>query len=202
MTQAQQADPALERIVWVLAAAVAALIVREAWQLIRDRRERRTRDRLILTALAREVFIVRSTAGAIINDINRERTLLAQKGHWRLKPLLRLPTSIYDIVRERIPRALLEESDGLAQLIGLQMHCDFMNRLADEHQRWKSPSARGQDDQLEVIVQFHTSLGEAVTAVVDRATRMLETLEGVADKVGGLDLTKVDPPAETAPPAT
>lgn len=87
-------DTALERIAWVLAAAVAALIVREIWQALRDRSQQRTRDRLILIALAREVFIIRATAATIVHDINRKRALMNGKARWRLKPLLTLPASI------------------------------------------------------------------------------------------------------------
>lgn len=180
----------------MLAAAVLALVVREVWQLIRDRREGRQRDRLILTAVAREVFVVRATADAIIKDINRERMILAEKAKWRLKPLLRLPTSIYDVLRERIPKALLEEDDGLAQVIALQAQCDFMNKLAEEQQRWKSPAARGQEDQLEVIVQFHGPLGETISSIAERCGHLLSTLERAGEKVGGLDVKRVQEPTQ------
>jgi len=108
---------------------------------------------------------------AIVHDINRERTLLTQTGRWRLKPFMTLPTSIYELAKDHIPRALLEEEDGFVQLISLQTQCAFMNTLAEEQRRWKAPDARGQPDQLEVIVQFHAPLGEAITAVIDRCNR-------------------------------
>jgi hypothetical protein len=78
------------------------------------------------------------------------------------------------------------------QLIGLQTHCAFMNALAEEQRRWKSPDARGQPDQLEVIVQFHAPLEEAITAVIDRCNRLLPALDAAGQKVGGLDLKKVE----------
>jgi hypothetical protein len=78
------------------------------------------------------------------------------------------------------------------QLIGLQTHCAFMNALAEEQRRWTSPDARGQPDQLEVIVQFHAPLEEAITAVIDRCNRLLPALDAAGQKVGGLDLKKVE----------
>lgn len=199
MPRTPPSDTALERIVWVLAAAVAALIVREVWQALRDRSQRRTRDRLILTALAREVIIVRATAGAIVQDINRERAMRRGNGNWRLKPLMALPTSSCELAREHAPKALLEQEEGIVQLIGLQTQCAYMNSLAEEHQRWKSPSARGQPDQLEVILQFHAPLEEAITAVIDRCDRLLPVLDAAAKKVGGLGLKKVEPADDTKP---
>jgi hypothetical protein len=193
VSQPAPPDPALQRLVWVLAAAVAALVVHELWQTLRDRKACRRRDRLLLTALAREVLIINGIASAITNDINREREMLREHGRWRLKPLMTLPISIYEIARDHLPNALLEEEDGFLQLIGLQTQCAFMNRLAEEQQRWKSPGAQGQSDQLDVIVQFHEPLGEAVTAVAGRCSRLLRTLDAAGRRVGGLDLKKIEP---------
>lgn len=120
------------------------------------RKDARQRDKLILTALAREVMIINGIAAAIVQDINRERALLRERERWRLKPLMLLPTSIYDLAKGHIPKALLEQEDAFVQLIGLQTQCAFMNELAIEQRRWKSPSARGQPDQHEVIVERPT----------------------------------------------
>jgi hypothetical protein len=197
MPRTPPSDTALERIAWVLAAAVAALIVREVWQALRDRSQRRTRDRLILTALAREVLVVRAAAAAIVQEINRERALLSGNGRWSLKPLIALPASIYDLARDPIPKALLEQEDAIVEVIGLQTQCAYMNRLAEEHQRWKSPSARSQPDQLEVILQFHAPLEETITAVIDRCDRLFPVIDAAGKKVGGLDLKKVEPANDT-----
>lgn len=191
-TPASPADPVLERIAWVLAAAVLGLLVREVWQWWRVRKDGRQRDKLILTALAREVIIINGIAAAIVHDINRERALLNERGRWRLKPLMLLPTSIYDLAKGHIPKALLEQEDAFVQLIGLQTQCAFMNQLATEQQRWKSPAARGQPDQHEVIVEFHGPLEEAITAVTSRCNRLLAVLVAAGEKLGGLDLKKID----------
>lgn len=189
--QQTTADPALDRVVWALAAAVLGLVVREVWQAWRQRDEKRKRDRLILTGLAREVLIIKAIAAAIVQDLNRERVLLSERERWRLKPLVALPTGIYDLVRSYIPRALLEQDEGFVQLIGLQIQCEFTNQLAHEQQNWKSPAARG-SEQLEIIVSFHAPLEESIVSVSDRCVRLLTTLEAAATKVGGLDLKRLD----------
>jgi hypothetical protein len=193
-------DAVLERIAWVLAAAVAGLLVREAWRVAQERSRGRQGDRMMLTALAREVLIIKATAAAIIQDINRERALLREEGRWRLKPLMTLPTSIYEMARQRIPGALLEQEDGFVQLIGLQTQCAFMNRLAEEHQRWKSPEARRQADQLEVIIGFHAPLEEAIRAVIRRCDCLVATLEASAQTLGGLQLRRGEAAPDPALP--
>lgn len=201
MASATITDPALERIAWVLVAAILGLLVREIWQWWRARKDARERDRLILTALAREVFIINGIAAAIVHDINRERSLLREAGRWRLKPLMTLPTSIYDLAKDHIPKVLLEQEDAFVELIGLQTQCAFMNQLATEQGRWKSPAARGQPDQQEVIVEFHAPLEEAITGVVNRCSRLLPVLVAAGEKVGGLDLKRIDPAKAASPTA-
>jgi hypothetical protein len=187
---------ALDRFGWVIAAAVATLVVREIYEVWRDRRDRRERDRLILTALAREVIIIKGVAAAIVKDMNREREMLNGLA-WRTKPLMALPTMIYEMVRDRIPTALLEEEDGFVQLIGLQTQCAFMNQLATEQQAWKAPAAGSHPNQLAVIMGFHTEgvFEEAINAVFERCSRLLVTLERAGEKVGGLALKRIEPDA-------
>jgi hypothetical protein len=188
---------ALDRFGWVIGAAVATLVVREIYEVWRDRRDRRERDRLILTALAREVIIIKGVAAAIVKDMNREREMLNRQGAWRTKPLMALPTMIYEMVRDRIPTALLEEEDGFVQLIGLQTQCAFMNQLATEQQAWKAPAAGSHPNQLAVIMGFHAEgvFDEAINAVFERCNRLLVTLERAGDEVGGLALKRIEPDA-------
>ncbi len=188
---AHQSDPAITRAAWIIVAAVAALVVREIWQAVQSWRDGRRRDKMILSALAREVIAINAIAVAIVNDINRERTMLREDGRWRLKPLLRLPATLYDLSREHIPKSLLDDPRGFVGLLGLQTQCIYTNQLADELMKWKSPAARELDDQLQVIVDFHDPLGESVTQVIHRCDDLLPRLKAAGDKVGGLNLTPV-----------
>jgi hypothetical protein len=184
-------DPWLERVGWGLAIAVLGLILREAWQAFSDRKAKRRREQMLLTALAREVIVIRAVAAAIINDVNKERKLLNEEGRWRLKPLLTLPTGIYEVVRGRVPERLLEQEIGFVQLVGLQTQCTFTNQVAAEHREWRSPAARDAPDQLEVIRNFHPVIGETLENVIRRCDEFIPTLEAAAKGIGGLALKPV-----------
>ena len=121
-------------------------------------------------------------------DINRERKMLAETQQWRLKPLVRFPTAIYTLVAERVPAALLKHEEALPYLVRLQTQCGYSNALADEHQRWKTPEARGQPDQIETILSFHISIMESVNATVDVCTKVQPLIVEAGDAVGGLNL--------------
>jgi hypothetical protein len=135
----------------------------------------------------------------MISDVNKERELLNEEGRWRLKPLLTLPTGIYDLVRGEVPDRLLEQETGFVQLVGLQTQCVFMNQVADEHRKWRSPAARHAPDQLEVIANFHPVIGETLQNVIRRCDEFMPTLEAAAQGVGGLKLKPVHP--DSASPA-
>jgi hypothetical protein len=192
-------DDALQRTAWILVAAVATLLLREIWQAVQSRRQGRQRDREVLTALAREVLAINAVAHAIVNDINRERALLNESAQWRMKPMLILPTSIYDIARDRMPSVLIKQSGSFVQLIGLQTQCIFMNQVVDAQQRWKAPAARGLEDQLEMIASFHASMEEAILSVIDRCDRLLPILTTAGESVGGLLLERAGTSAEPQP---
>lgn len=180
-------DPTLEKMVWILFASVVGLVLREIWQALRDRKARRDRDRLILSALLREIHVIRGAASAIVQDINRERILLTE-GRWRLKPLMVLPAGVYDLVKPHAPKALLQEANSLVDLVRLQAQCTYTNQVADEQRKWKSPTARDQPDQLDTIISFHPAIEESVVAVVERCDKLIPALQAAGKKVGGLNL--------------
>ena len=99
-------DPVLERAAIALAVAVFGLVLREVWQAYRTRQERRARDRAILSALLRELAAIGGIVSAVINDLNKERAMLGAHQRWRLKPLLRFPPGVYDLLKPHIPTVL------------------------------------------------------------------------------------------------
>lgn len=74
---------------------------------------------------------------------------------------------------------------------------DNSNALADEHQKWKTPEGRGQPDQIEIILSFHTSIMESVNAAVDLCTKVQPLIVEAGDAVGGLNLA--GPPLRASP---
>jgi hypothetical protein len=181
-------DPVLERTLIALAVAVFALVVREVWQAFRARRERRARDRAILSTLLRQLSVVAGITSSVSRDINKERELLAAQERWRLKPLLRFPTTIYDLVQPHIPLALLKQEGAVRTLLVLQTQCEYTNALTAEHQKWKTPEARGQPDQIETILSFHESIMESVNAVANRCNDVIPLVHAAGETVGGLNL--------------
>jgi hypothetical protein len=192
-------NPAFERAAWALAVAVVGLILREVWQAWRTRRDRRTRDKAVLSALLREVSIVRGAALAILADLARELALVQSEARWRLKPLIAVPSTVYDTVKVDPPASLLKQSMALADLVRLQYQCDYTNALAAEQQKWKTPSARGQPDQIETILSFHPAIRESVAAVIERCERLRNAIRAAGEQVGGLNLE--GPPPANSPEA-
>lgn len=117
---------------------------------------------------------------------------MPKESRWRLKPLLTLPTGIYDLVRGQVPERLLEQDMGFVQLVGLQTQCVFTNQVADEHRKWRSPAARDAPDQLEIIRNFHPIIGETLQNVIRRCDELMPTLETAAKGIGGLALKPVN----------
>jgi hypothetical protein len=181
-------DSDLERAVLALTVAVFGLIAREVWQAYRSRRERRARDRAILSALLRELGAVAGITRSIGQDVNREREMLGTQQRWRLKPLLRYPTAIYDLVKNQVPTSLLGEQGAVRILLLLQTQCEYTNALVREYQRWKSPEARGQPDQISTILSFHESIMESVNSVAERCTELQPLVVAAGETVGGLEL--------------
>jgi hypothetical protein len=174
--------------VLALAVAVAGLVLREVWQAFRARREQRARDRAILSALLRELSVIAGTVLSVTQAMNREHELLTTQERWSLKPLLRFPTSTYDLVKPGIPSGLLKQERAVPTLVLLQAQCEYANALAQEYQRWKTPEARGQPDQVETIWSFHGSVHEAVTLVANRCNDLTEFVRAAGEAVGGLNL--------------
>lgn len=186
----------LEQVGLLLLGAIVALALREAWEWHTARRDRRKRDRQLVTALMRELFYVNGVGAAIVRDINRERSLL-NENRWRLKPFMLLPTNLSDIVRTDTPEALLAHEDILLQIASLDVQCQFFNQVAAEQRVWKSPAARDTSDQLQVIADFHAPLAEAITAVNERTNRLIVTVNEIADaRYDGLDMKRREPPQD------
>ena len=70
----------------------------------------------------------------------------------------------------------------------LQAQCDYTNVLAHEYERWKTPEARGQPDQIETILSFHEAIAESVNQVADRYRTLQPLVVAAGDAVGGLNL--------------
>lgn len=183
-----EGDPVLERTVAALAVVVIGLVIREVWQALRARREKRARDQAILSALLRELSVVAGIVGSITQDINKERAMIGAEARWRLKPLVRFPTAMYELVKQHIPTALLKQDGAVRMLVVLQMQCEYTNALTAEHQKWKTPEARGQPDQIETILSFHESIMESVTAVANRCNELQPLVRAAGETVGGLSL--------------
>jgi hypothetical protein len=183
----QASDTDLQRAVWVLAAAVVGLLVREAWAGWTARNERRAQDRAVLSALLRETASINALAVNILRDVASEQEML-QAGRWRLKPHVTLPGGVYDLVRDRPPAALLGHRLAMVDLMRLQVQCGYTNALAAAQQRWKSAAARGQVDQVETISSFNPSIVESATTVVERCERVAAAVREAGKEVGGLNL--------------
>jgi hypothetical protein len=181
-------DPVLEKVAIGLAVAVAGLIAREVYAAYQARRRQRARDRAIVSALLRELAVIAGVTRSIGHDVNRERTMIAQQGHWRLKPLLRFPAGVYELVRGHIPDVLLTRPAAVRRLLMLQMQCEYANSVAEEHQKWKTPDARGQPDQIDIIVSFHESIMESVNAVAAHCRELQPLVMAAGEKLGGLNL--------------
>lgn len=187
-------DTALEGAVVALVVAVFGLVASQVWQSWRERKERRARDRAILSALLREVAVIGGVAGSIIQDLNKERAMLAAQSRWRLKPLMRFPTSTYDLIRSAIPGPLLKQEHAVASIVLLQAQCQYTNDLTDQYQAWKLPGSRQEPDQVETIVSFHDSIAESVTTVVTKCEELRPLLRAAGQSVGGLNLEGPPPP--------
>jgi hypothetical protein len=171
-TAAQVAsDPVLERVAWALVVAVIGLLVREGWQAWRGRQAARARDRAVLSAVLRELSVIGGVAESVAKDVQREAEMLASTGRWRLKPLVRFPTAIYDIVKDRTPASLLKHEEALPTLVSLQVQCAYSNALADEQMKWKTPAAHGQPDQLHTIADFHPAIIESRNSIVVKCNK-------------------------------
>ncbi len=188
LAQASGSDAGLEGAVWALVVAIVGLLLREGWQARRARQDQRARDRLVLSALLREISAVHGLADSIVRDIARERDLLAEQQHWRLKPLVGLPTGTYDLVKARPPNALLGQAGAFIDLMRLQVQCAYTNALAHEQQEWKTPAAGGRADQAETIASLHPAILESVSVVIERCDRLAPALRAAGEKVGGLNL--------------
>jgi hypothetical protein len=171
-----------------LAVAVFALVVREVWQAFRARQERRARDRALLSALLRELTAVAGITQSVGRDINKEREMIATQERWRLKPLVRFPTTFYEIVKSEIPAALLQQEGAVRTLLTLQVQCEYSNALAAEYQKWKTPEARGQPDQLETILSFHEGIIESANTVAKHCNVVIPLVHAAGELVGGLNL--------------
>jgi hypothetical protein len=181
-------ETSLERAAIALLVAVAGLLLREAWQAYRSHREQRSRDRAILSALLRELSMIAGVVGSMTKDINKERSMLAAEQRWRLKPLVRLPTATYDLVKPHIPTALLAQKGAVPCLAVLQAQCEYTNDLVDQYMKWKTPEARGQPDQIETLWSFHESISESLHAVAGRLNDLRPLVVAAGQRVGGLNL--------------
>jgi hypothetical protein len=188
LAQASGSDASVEAVGWALVVAVFGLLLREGWQAWRARQDQRERDRLVLSALLREISAIHGLANGIVSDVERERGLLADQSRWRLKPLVGLPTGTYELVKDRPPSALLRQAGALIDLIRLQVQCTYTNALAHEQQRWKTPAASERRDQAETIASFHPAILESVNVVIERCDRLAPALRTAGERVGGLNL--------------
>jgi hypothetical protein len=181
-------ETALERAALALLVAVAGLFFREAWQACRSRKEQRSRDRAILSALLRELSMIAGVVGSITKDISKEHAMLAAEQRWRLKPLVRLPTATYDLVKPHLPTALLAQKGAVRYLLVLQAQCEYTNALVDQYMKWKTPEARGQPDQIETLLSFHESISESLHTVAGRLNDLHPLVVAAGQRVGGLNL--------------
>jgi hypothetical protein len=186
--RATTTDPALERVVWALVAAVVGLLINEAYKTHKSRRDRCARDRAILSAVLRELSVILGIASSITVDVAREREMLTTRGRWSLKPFVRMPTLTYDLIKDDPPAGLLAQDGAIVDLVALVTQCAYTNDLADAQMVWKTPAARGQADQVETIASFHVSIMESVKAVVERAERLRLAVRAAGATVGGLNL--------------
>jgi hypothetical protein len=134
------------------------------------------------------VFAPHRLADSIIRDLEKERRLLQEKAHWRLKPLVPLPIGTYDLIKDRPPHALLGQPGAVRHLMVLQNQCGYTNALVNEQYKWKMPAAIGQPDQLEIIISFHPAIVESVETVLERCKLLSPAIAAAGEKVGMLNL--------------
>ncbi len=195
LLEAAFSDPVLQGAVVALAVALFGLVASQGWQAHLDRREQRAGDQAVLSVLLREVAMIGGIAGSVIRDLNREREMVAAEARWRLKPLLRFPTSTYDLIKASIPASLLKQGSAVPTIALLQTQCQYTNALTDEYQRWKIPGSSNEPDQIETILSFHDSIAESVTTVVTRCEELRPLLRAAGESVGGLNLEGPPPPS-------
>lgn len=147
-------DPVLERIAWALVIAVVGLVVREAWQTWRTWHDSRTRDRLVLLALLREVAAIRGLAMGQVDNLQREAEVLKQQSRWFVQPLASLPTTAYDLVRDHPPQSILKREHALVDVMRLQAQCAYTNALTAELQKWKAPAVRASPTSSRSLPRF------------------------------------------------
>lgn len=152
-----------------LLGAVIAVAVRALWDLVRDRRVRRERDKLILRALLHEVSALSGSVSGLEKQMATEAEFFLQ-GKWSLKPFRGLTTGIYDMVKTDPPLPLIHAPYALPMLFTVQVQCEFTNALIDAQAQWKM-----QDGPLETIEAFHVFLHESL----GRVTEKLERIEPV-----------------------
>jgi hypothetical protein len=197
VTEHASTDPVLERVAWILLAAIAGLVVREVWQAWRARQEGRARDQIILSAVLRELSTIVGVATSMHRDINRERAMINEAQRWRVKPLVRFPTTIYTLVTSHVPASLLRQEGAVPLLMVLQEQCMYSNALAEEQQKWKAPSAQGLPNQMEIIISFHEAIMESVNTTLRRCATLQPLVVAAGDAVGGLNLAgRIKPPDE------
>jgi hypothetical protein len=184
--QSAASDPALERVAWALAAAVIGLIVNQVWQVWRLRRDRRARDRTILSAVTRELAVIRAVAYTIQHDVYRENQTLREQGRWQLKPLLRVPANTYDLIKDDPPAALLHTPLALIELLALMRQCVYTNQLVDQQFQWKIPGASREPEHLVILGSFQVSIMDSATKVIERVDRVLPMVTAAGEQVGGL----------------
>jgi hypothetical protein len=187
-TSVQQtgADPALERVAWALVVAVVGLVVNQAWQLRKSRRDRRARDQAILSAVVRELAVIRGVAYTIQRDVYRENQTLREEGRWQLKPLLRVPANTYDLIKQDPPAALLKTPPVIIELLALMRQCVYTNQLVDQQFQWKVPGASGEPQHLMILGSFQVSIMESATMIIKRVDRVLPMVTAAGDRVGGV----------------
>ena len=72
--------------------------------------------------MLRELAAIGGIVSAVINDLNKERAMLGAHQRWRLKPLLRFPPGVYDLLKPHIPTVFFKQERAIPTLLRALLH--------------------------------------------------------------------------------
>lgn len=127
-----------ERILIALLAAVLGFAVRAAWEAFKERKTEKTRAKRLLSAMLIEIRELRSQTQAVKAIADEE-----WDGPPTGEPMPFLNASLYGLVREHPPRALVDHPTALTDLIRIQSRTEYVNVVIDMRRAFMAQTGFG-----------------------------------------------------------